>query len=182
MHPTEVAGGWSACCENLMEDLNSDPQKPGERQADTSVLVCNPCTPVGRCQAETGESRSSQPVACGTGQQTAKSPWLRQHGAGVWHPRMSSYFGTMNENQICYVDEGNSDFSVSIREEQSFSKKQPKNDWFKFMSCLADYSCSPLAPRSCEARALCKWMGVAEFQSDLFIDTGLWKSGLLPMS
>jgi hypothetical protein len=35
---------------------------------------------------------------------------------------MSSDFSTVNENQMCYVDEGNSGFSVSVREEQSFSR------------------------------------------------------------
>lgn len=39
---------------------------------------------------------------------------------------MSSDFGTMNENQMCYVDEGNSGFSVSVREEQSLSRNSKR--------------------------------------------------------
>lgn len=82
MHPTEAAR-WLKCLLWKPDGWSELGHPEARGKADTSVLVCNPCTAVGRCEAETGESRSSQPVACGTGRQPAKSPWLRQHGAGA---------------------------------------------------------------------------------------------------
>lgn len=99
---------------------------PRSRVRVRHISVCNPCPSVGRWEAESGEFESSQPR--GTGQQSAKRPWLKQVPKDVL-----SDFGTVNENQLCCVDEGNSGFSASVREEreeQSFSRNNKRMiDW-----------------------------------------------------